>query len=309
MAEELIALASQFSQRMGGGVPVAVCAEPMGPGEEGFSGAKLLRLRCTYADGGEATCIAKHTTWQERAVMQTFTGQGRGFTPAAWDTQETSREDAWLLLEDVSPSQPLPTDTLAWKAQVAQALAALHGDNLSRPGSPALLPPAQEGHWQRVTTALSLDHLQRQCQQDGAFSRRYGGLLPQLYKRGERFVREMLALSQEEATLTVTHGDLQTICGDHVRRFRDRPMVIDWGFTQRAPFYIDLVDFFTRQESLLYWEALRRQGSALSQASFLERWQAASVYPGFIYLYPALMQYLRGDDSRLEKLINLLLAG
>lgn len=52
MAEELIALASQFSQRMGGGVPVAVCAEPMGPGEEGFSGAKLLRLRCTYADGG-----------------------------------------------------------------------------------------------------------------------------------------------------------------------------------------------------------------------------------------------------------------
>ena len=119
----------------------------------------------------------------------------------------------------------------------------------------------------------------------------------------------MLALSLEEATLTVTHGDLQTICGDHVRLFRDGPMVIDWGFTQRAPFYIDLVDFFTRQESLLYWEALRRQGSALSQASFLERWQAASVYPGFIYLYPALMQYLRGDDSRLEKLINLLLAG
>ena len=106
--------------------------------------------------------------------MQTFTGQGRGFTPAAWDTQETSREDAWLLLEDVSPSQPLPTDTLAWKAQVAQALAALHGDNLSRPGTPALLPPAQEGHWQRVTTTLSLDHLQRQCQQDGASSRRYG---------------------------------------------------------------------------------------------------------------------------------------
>lgn len=145
MAEELIALASRFSQRMGGGVPVAVCTEPMGPGEEGFSGAKLLRLRCTYADGGEATCIAKHTTWQERAVMQTFTGQGRGFTPAAWDTQETSREDAWLLLEDVSLSQPLPPDTLAWKAQVAQALAALHGDNLSRPGTPALLPPRPRG--------------------------------------------------------------------------------------------------------------------------------------------------------------------
>lgn len=39
MAEELIALASQFSQRMGGGVPVAVCAEPMGaPGRRAFPG-------------------------------------------------------------------------------------------------------------------------------------------------------------------------------------------------------------------------------------------------------------------------------
>ena len=38
MAEELIALAPQFSQRMGGGVPVAVCTEPMSPGEEGFPG-------------------------------------------------------------------------------------------------------------------------------------------------------------------------------------------------------------------------------------------------------------------------------
>lgn len=82
MAEELIVLASQFSQRMGGGVPVAVCTEPMSPGEEGFSGAKLLRLRCTYADGGEATYVAKHTTWQERAAMQTFTGQGAGLYPS-----------------------------------------------------------------------------------------------------------------------------------------------------------------------------------------------------------------------------------
>ena len=118
----------------------------------------------------------------------------------------------------------------------------------------------------------------------------------------------MLALSQEEATLTVTHGDLQTICGDTCASSGIGPWSIDWALPSGA-FYIDLVDFFTRQESLLYWEALRRQGSVLSQASFLERWQAASVYPGFIYLYPALMQYLRGDDSRLEKLINLLLAG
>lgn len=86
----------------------------------------------------------------------------------------------------------------------------------------------------------------------------------------------MLALSLEEATLTVTHGDLQTICGDHVRRFRDRPMVIDWGFTQRAPFYIDLADFFTRQESLLYWEALRRQGAPSARPA---SWSAGRLPP------------------------------
>ena len=113
---------------------------PWAPGRRAFPGqsccACAVRMQME-----RLPATAKHTTWQERAAMQTFTGQGRGFTPAAWDTQETSQEDAWLLLEDVSPSQPLPTDTLAWKAQVAQALAALHGDNLSRPGSPALLPP------------------------------------------------------------------------------------------------------------------------------------------------------------------------
>ena len=182
------------------------CAEPMGPGEEGFSGAKLLRLRCTYADGGEATCIAKHTTWQERAVMQTFTGQGAGLYPSrVGHPGNHPQEDAWLLLEDVSPSQPLPTDTLAWKAQVAQALAAPPRGQPVPPRHPGLAaPPPKRAIGSGVTTALSLDHLQRQCQQDGAFSRRYGGLLPQLYKRGERFVREMLALSKEEATLTVT---------------------------------------------------------------------------------------------------------
>ena len=80
-------------------------------------------------------------------------------------------------------------------------------------------------------------------------------------------------------------------------------MIIDWGFCRYAPFYIDLVDYFTPDESMVYWEELRRRGVLLSREDFACQFHAASLYPAFIYLYPALMQFLRGDDTRLEKLL------
>ena len=120
----------------------------------------------------------------------------------------------------------------------------------------------------------------------------------------------MLALSLEEATLTVTHGDLQTICGDHVRRFRDRPMVIALGLYPAGA-------LIHRFGGLLHPPGVfALLGSPAPPGERPQPGQLPGalagclrVYPGFIYLYPALMQYLRGDDSRLEKLINLLLAG
>ena len=110
----------------------------------------------------------------------------------------------------------------------------------------------------------------------------------------------MLALSKEEATLTVTHGDLQTICGDHVRRFRDRPMVIDWGFYPAGALLHRFGGLLHPPGVFALLGSPAPPGERPQPGQLPERWQAASVYPGFIYLYPALMQYLRGDDSRLE---------
>ena len=53
MAEELIALASQFSQRMGGGVPVAVCTEPMGPRGGGLFRGKAAAACAVRMQMGE----------------------------------------------------------------------------------------------------------------------------------------------------------------------------------------------------------------------------------------------------------------
>ena len=104
----------------------------------------------------------------------------------------------------------------------------------------------------------------------------------------------MTELYQDGTSITITHGDLQNISGDHVRCFKGKPMIIDWGFSRLAPFYIDLVDYFTQEEAMLYLEALQYRNIKISKRDFEECYHMASLYPVFIYLYPALVQYDSG---------------
>ena len=85
-----------------------------------------------------------------------------------------------------------------------------------------------------------------------SFAGQYSRVLPKLRKTAERFATDMADLYRDGTSVTVTHGDLQDMVGDHVRCFQGRPMIIDWGFSRLAPFYIDLVDYFTQEEALLY---------------------------------------------------------
>ena len=246
--------------------------------------------------------------------MQTFTGQGRGFTPAAWDTQENLPGGRLALAGGRQPQPALaPGHLWPGRPRWPKRWPPSTGINLSPPRQPGLAPPRPRGTigsgspqpfpW---TTSSA------QCQQDGAFSRPLRQPSASAVQAGgERFVWEMLALSLEEATLTVTHGDLQTICGDHVRRFRDRPMVHRLGALPSGRPFISIWWIFSPARSpLLYWEAPAPPGEhpqpgqlpgALAGCLRLPRASSTCT--------PALMQYLRGDDSRLEKLINLLLAG
>ena len=306
MADPFFALAAALAEQMGRGELRAVQPLPMEPGEEEYSGAKLVRLRCVYAGGETGSFVCKYTSPAERAALHALTEQGRGYTPRAYSGAAGRQEDGWCVMEDVRPCEPVPR-SLSWTKQVAAALAGVHTDNLAGGGGRALpLPHAEEAYWVRVTTALSVDHFERQCAEDGRFAAEYGSLLPRLRRRGERFVQDMTALCREGTSLTLTHGDLQDREGDHVRCRRGRPMILDWGFTRYAPFYIDLVDYFTQEEAFLYWEEMRCLGLPLSRSDFAERFRLASAYPGFIYLYPALASFRRGSAEKLNRLLSLL---
>ena len=107
--------------------------------------------------------------------------------------------------------------------------------------------------------------------------------------------------------MTLTHGDIQTKNGSHVYNVGGHPYIIDFGFSRYAPFYIDLVNYFTLAEAAYYREALADKGFYISQKDFEERFQIASKYPGFIYMFPGIMHWKRGDDTRLKTCLQKIL--
>ena len=306
METVFLQLANRLSRQLGRGPVTSVSPVPMEGDEQSYSGAKLLRLRCVLPGGESCSYICKYAGLPERFVMQTLTEQGKGHSPAACADLGNTAQTAWFLMEDVRSGEAPPCGLPAWKRQVAAALADIHADNLGAAPGTSPLPFADETYWKEITTKISVDHFERKCASDNQFAREFSPVLSKLRKAAERFAADMTALSRDGTSVTLTHGDLQDSAGDHVRCFRGRPMVIDWGFSRLAPFYIDLVDYFTPEEALLYWRELQRLGVPLRQRAFEEGYRAASLYPVFVYLYPALAQYGRGDKRKLERLLDLL---
>ena len=128
-------------------------------------------------------------------------------------------------------------------------------------------------------------------------------------KAGHAFARDMTALSKETQWLTLTHGDLQDMEGSHVYNVLGKPYVIDFGFARYAPFYIDLVDYFSFENAALYHKALTNKGFSLSRPDFEERFRAAYRYPCFIYMFPSIMQWKSGSKERLLKLLHRAFSG
>lgn len=306
MEEIFLRMAGALAREMGLGRIEPIQIEPMGADEQGYSGAKLSRLRFLMPDGTRRSFVLKYAGPMERLAMDLLTRQGRGHTPHAHQQPPLDRE-GWFIMQDIGPNRWTPQGP-DWKRKVAGALAEIHRDNLGFADRFPQACQAGEAHWRDVVGRLSVDHFERQCQSDNAFSARYAHLMPKLRRRGEIFARNMIQLCREGNSLTLTHGDLQTMDGDHVRCLAGRPMIIDWGFSRYAPFYIDLVDYFTLEEAEWYRLALCQGGVELGQGDFEERWRMAAPYPGFIYLYPALMAHRRGDEALLERRLARILA-
>ena len=306
MDKNWILPADKLAARMGLPRVLSACPAPMGEGEEGYSGAALFRLRAGFAGGGEGSFVCKKTSLKEREATGRLFLQGRGYTPAALSCGPDGEGESWMVMEDIGVKAPLPEDRARWKRQAAEAFAAIHMDNFGKGAEMPWLPAADAEYWDFFTHALSAGHFERFCREDEAFAAEYGGKLPALREAAASFSAGMAALFEAGTANTLTHGDVQTMDGDHVRCRGGRPVVIDFGFCRYAPFFIDLTDYFRPEEWALCWEAYRAQGLRLGKQDFLEGCRTAARYPGFAYLFPALMAWKRGEPERLRRCMRLL---
>ncbi|MCI5546786.1 MAG: aminoglycoside phosphotransferase family protein [Clostridiales bacterium] len=299
-------MAERLSQIMGGGAVADVFEKSMGEGERGFSGAKLFRLEVLYKSGEKGSFICKKIDLRERMVMRTLTRQGHSHTPAAYSPDEDG-EEAWMIQQDLRRRVAAPHDSPEWTARVADALAGIHAANRGRGEEMPWLPRADADYWRKIVTQISIDHFEREICENECFARQFEVLLPELRAAGERFVRDMTALYEEADSLTLTHGDLQTIDGDHVYNIGGKPYIIDFGFARYEPLYIDLVDYFAPEQIPLCHGALAARGVDIALSDFEERFRAVRKYPGFIYMFPSIMGWKRGEPERLARALERLL--
>ena len=278
--------------------------KPLNAYEQGFSGAEMLRIEFICGDGKKGSFICKKTGLKERMVMQTLTEQGHSHTPAAYSADITSDEPAWLLQQDLGKKVNAPHNDPKWFANVADALAEIHGSNMGRGKEMPWLPHADADYWENIVTRISVDHFEKAVCEDKRFAQQFEKFLPRLREEGKRFARDMTSLYREADWLTLTHGDLQDIDGDHVYNVGGKPYIIDFGFAGYAPFYIDLVDYFSHENVSVYHKALTSKGFYIRPNDFEERFRTAYKYPCFIYMFPSIMQWKNGSKERLTNIIN-----
>lgn len=312
MEHTVLRLAQGLSDVLGRGEVAAVAPGTMADGEQGFSGASVSRVLATYRDGGTASMILKSADLKERMAMERLTRQGHAHTPAAFSLDATTDAPQPMMQEDVGPTRTPPPGK-EWLPDIASALAGIHARSLGCGADMPWLPRADRAYWTYLVTQISVDHFEALMRENAAFEQEFGGYLPLLRARAAAFVRDMTDLSAEADGMTLTHGDLQTIDGDHIHYRGGTPYVIDFGWCRYAPLYVDLATFFADADARLYFDALAAHGVPLRWPAFEDRLRAARRYGGFIYLYPALRQWGTGPTAqtgkRLLRLLKIMLTG
>lgn len=296
----MIAVVQGLAEVLERGKVVQITAGTMTDVEQGYSGAALRRVEVEYENRLTETVILKEAERKERLAMRTLTEQGHRNTPAAFSLDTETDTPRWMAIEDVGRVKT-PPPGFDWTPRIADAMARIHARNLQRGAEMPWLPHADSAYWQHLVRQISVDHVERMMAVNPAFHSEFGAYLPDLREKAQAFAREMDALYAEKDSLTLTHGDLQTVDGAHIHYVDDKPVIIDFGWCHYAPFYVDLASFFDQEGAKLYYNALTAQGVTLRYDDFYERLRAAFRYSGLIYLFPSLLQWRNGPTERTGK--------
>ena len=279
-------------------------------GAQGYSGARLRYYDVTYAEAGTERAIGlvtKDAPLGERRTLGWLAARALP-VPRCLIPDTTTDAPLTICMEHVG-DLPARGD----RARLAaRALAAIHHAGLGRDRELPWVPPADpaffaewlvgvcwRGPWrQRLYGEPYVDWSGRAFARTVPDPRMREALDPftaPLEAAAGRFVRDMTALWAEGDALTLLHIDLHS---GQVLRQGDRARIIDWEQARYGPLYVDLPNYFSRDEALLYRDALADLGRDIPRDRFLAGYDAANPYVGFKYFGFGVADWYTGDPPR-----------
>jgi hypothetical protein len=273
-------------------------------GAQGYSGAILRYYDIDYAhecDIKHSRLVTKPAPLVERLASTWLAAQGAA-VPFCHTLDLVTDAPAQMGMQFVGDRQPEGAH------DAARALASVHAAAMNCHEELAWLPRADvafaeqwliekcwRAPWQRVMAGEPFTNVYGQSwgpiTPGGDFEAEFAAYTRPL-EAAARFVQTMAELWAQGDALTLIHADFHD---HHARTYGGRDYVIDFGFAHYGPLYIDLPNYFTRDEALLYRDALAELGHDIPQATFLANYDAIHPYPGFKYFMIGLGNWCYGD--------------
>ena len=265
-------------------------------GAQGFSGATLHYYDVVYeapvGERGEVRLVIKEATLVERRTLAWLNGRGLA-VPFSHTLDRVGEATAPVCMQFAGDMAPPPEMV----AEAASGLAAIHAAAMGRGAELPWLPRADRAYFMGPMVVDAWRQPWEHALRDEAFTSGAGYTWPRsergadfaaefdeltapLEAAAERFVDAMEALWTAEDSLTLIHADFH---GDNMRWDGRRVSVIDWGQARYGSLYVDLPNYFTRDQALIYRDALAELGHDIAHDKFLAGYDAAWPYPGFKY--------------------------
>lgn len=251
-------------------------------GAQGFSGAALHYYDCdvTYerADGdGQITLVTKNAPLHERRTLVWLGARGMP-VPFSYTHDLTTDVPALICMQYIE-NAPAPAERALC---AARALAAIHADTMGQEDALPWLPRADASYiaeivayWREPWQAALVGPEQMEAYVarhgyqweamalGGNFAAEFAADTPSLAAAAARFQREMAALWAEGDALTLIHADSHR---EHLRVRDSQGYILDWGQARYGPLYLDLPNYFARDDALLYRDALAERGHDIPRA-------------------------------------------
>ncbi len=274
-------------------------------GAQGYSGAVLRYYNVDYVHAGDVEqiwLVTKPAPLIERRAS-TWLAEHGAAVPFCHTLDLETDAPAPLCMQFVGDRPPE-------RAQdAARALAGVHAAAMGRQQELAWLPRVDVAFakqwlvelcwrtpWQRVMAGEPYTNAYGQTggpiKPGGDFEADFSSYTELLEGAAARFVQTMAELWEQGDALTLIHADFHN---HHARTYNGHDYVIDFGFAHYGPLYIDLPNYFTRDEALLYRDALADLGYDIPQDQLLAYYDAIRPYPGFKYFMIGLGNWCYGD--------------